>query len=91
MPTTCTCMLRWAMRTTIELTDQQRARLLELAARQGEKGFSRIIQEAVNRYLDDLERRQEAVHQALRVLGTLSEKSERTMRSSIDALRSRWR
>jgi metal-responsive CopG/Arc/MetJ family transcriptional regulator len=79
------------MRTTIDLTDDQRARLLELAARQGEKGFSRLIQEAVDRYLEELERGEEAVQRALGVLGTLSEKSERTMRSSIEALRKRWR
>lgn len=40
------------MRTTIELPDSQRARLLELAARRGEKGFSGIIQEAIALYLE---------------------------------------
>jgi predicted DNA-binding protein len=79
------------MRTTIELTDEQRARLLELAARQGEKGFSGIVQEAVDRYLDHLERGDEGVQRALEVLGTLSEKSEESLKSSIRELRSRWR
>jgi hypothetical protein len=31
------------MRTTIELRDDQRARLLEIAAREGRKGFSHLI------------------------------------------------
>ncbi|MDZ4696246.1 MAG: hypothetical protein SGI86_13955 [Deltaproteobacteria bacterium] len=39
------------MRTTIELADGQRTRLVELAARRGEKGFSRIIQEALEDFL----------------------------------------
>ena len=39
------------MRTTIELKPEHRARLLELAARRGEKGFSSVIAEAVDAYL----------------------------------------
>ena len=39
------------MRTTIELKDESRARLLDMAARRGEKGFSTIIGEAVDLYL----------------------------------------
>ena len=39
------------MRTTVEITDAQRAGLLELAARRGEKGFSRLVQEAVEAIL----------------------------------------
>lgn len=52
---TCMCMSTslWAMRTTIELPDEQRAKLLELAARRGEKGFSKLVQEAVAEYLAD--------------------------------------
>jgi hypothetical protein len=41
------------MRTTIELRDDQRARLLEMAAREGRKGFSHLIQEAVDRFLEE--------------------------------------
>ena len=40
------------MRTTIELSDEHRARLLELAARRGEKGFSSIVEEALARFVD---------------------------------------
>jgi predicted DNA-binding protein len=79
------------MRTTIEIPDEQRARLLDLAARRGEKGFSRLVQEAVDAYLQDIERREEVVRRALAVLGTLSQKSERRMKSSLETLRSRWR
>jgi len=39
------------MRTTIELDDNYRGRLLELAARRGKKGFSDLVNEAVGRYL----------------------------------------
>ena len=39
------------VRTTIELRDDHRARLLEMAARRGEKGFSSLVAEAVELYL----------------------------------------
>lgn len=38
------------MRTTIELSDEHRSRLVELAARRGEKGFSPIVEEALDLY-----------------------------------------
>ena len=79
------------MRTTIEITEEQRARLLELTARRGEKGFSRLVQEALDRYLQEAERRSEATQQALNVLGTLSEKSAQKILASIAALRRQWR
>ena len=39
------------MRTTVEITPEQRAKLLELAARQGRKGFSHLVREALEAYL----------------------------------------
>lgn len=85
------CMYTAQMRTTIEITDEQRARLLDLAARRGEKGFSRLVQEALDTYLQEVQRRNEAVARALAVLGTFSEKSARRMKSSVETLRSQWR
>src|SRR5687767_14891424 len=64
---TCTCMCKCSdpMRTTIELTDLQRAKLLELAAQRREKGFSGLVQEAVDRYLAEEESRSERISAAL--------------------------
>jgi hypothetical protein len=44
------------MRTRIELADDQRERLLQLAAERGEKGCTRIVQEAVALYLEQRDR-----------------------------------
>ncbi len=44
------------MRTTIQLAEDQKARLQRLAAERGERGCSRVVQEAVTRYLAELER-----------------------------------
>jgi metal-responsive CopG/Arc/MetJ family transcriptional regulator len=80
-----------AMRTTIELRSEQRARLLEMAARQGRKGFSHLIQEAVDRFLNEEETRQEAVEGAVRVIGTLDESAAGELRARTRALREGWR
>lgn len=78
------------MRTTIELPDDQRARLLEIAARRGEKGFSGIIQEALEYYLRT-QQQSEAVEQALKSRGKLSNAEGDQIHESALALRSRWR
>jgi metal-responsive CopG/Arc/MetJ family transcriptional regulator len=79
------------MRTTIDLPDEQRAKLLELAARRGEKGFSRLIQEALDRYLDEEERRERRVREALSVLATLGDEEANALEDSVVRLRERWR
>jgi hypothetical protein len=52
--------------------DVQRARLLELAARRGEKGFSRLVQEAVDRLLAGADSREVRAKAALALEGSLS-------------------
>jgi hypothetical protein len=44
------------MRTRIELADEQRIKLLQMAAERGERTCSRLVQEAVTLYLDQRER-----------------------------------
>ena len=81
------------MRTTIEISDEHRARLLELAARKGQKGFSFLVREAIERYLVDegeAERRERA-EAALAVLGTLSEKGAKHLQKTRRRLRESWR
>ncbi len=79
------------MRTTIEITDEQRARLMEIAGRRGEKGFSRIVQEAVDLYLERMDRSDEAVRDAIAAIGSLSDRSAERMTTSIREARRRWR
>src|SRR3972149_8519330 len=63
------------MRTTVEITDEQRARLLELAARRGEKGFSKLVQEALERFIDEVEDRDRRGRDAGSILGKLDGKN----------------
>jgi predicted transcriptional regulator len=79
------------MRTTVEITDEQRARLLEIAGRRGEKGFSRLVQEAIDLYLERLTRNDEAVDDALAVIGSFSENAAGRLEHSVREIRGRWR
>ena len=81
----------FGMRTTVELSDTVRARLLELAARRGERGFSALVEEAVERYLENEERRRRQAGHAKAVLGTLSESEADELEASVRGLRERWR
>ena len=79
------------MRTTIEIPDYQRGKLLEIAARRGMRGFSALVQEAIERYLAEASPRSERVEAALSVLGTLADEEAELMEESIRELRRRWR
>jgi metal-responsive CopG/Arc/MetJ family transcriptional regulator len=79
------------MRTTIEIPDRLRARLLALAARRGEKGYSRLVEEAIARYLEEWEGRAKVVRDAQAAMGSLSEAEADALEESVKALRERWR
>jgi hypothetical protein len=79
------------VRTTIELSDDHRARLLALAAERGEKGFSSLVAEAVDRYLRQASERGEARARARRLRGALSKRDSQALRASVADWRSRWR
>ena len=81
------------MRTTIEITDEQRAGLLELAAQRGRKGFSFLVREAIERYLatEGVAGRRRKVEAALEVLGTLSEEEADRLEEARRKIRESWR
>ncbi len=79
------------MRTTVEIPDVQRAGLLELATRRGEKGFSRLVQEAVAMYLEAQPRQDEKVQAALAAIGTLDDEAAEQLAASVRQIRGSWR
>ena len=79
------------MRTTIELNDEHRAKLLEIAARRGEKGFSRIIGEAVELYLKTAAADEALRERALLLRGVLDAREGNRLRAAVAALRESWR
>lgn len=79
------------MRATIELTDEHRAALVELAARRGEKGFSVLIAEALDVYLKGVAEAAEQRKAVLALRGTLRGKHAEALRAATRAIRERWR
>jgi metal-responsive CopG/Arc/MetJ family transcriptional regulator len=79
------------MRTTVEIRDEYRARLLEIAAVRGEKGFSALVEEAVRRYLEEEDRRAEARRAAVAVHGTLTDGEADELEERVADIRRSWR
>ncbi len=79
------------MRTTIELRDDLRAKLLEVAGRRGEKGFSRLVEEAVDLYLAAAAARNEARRAALAARGALTRAEAKEFAARAALIRENWR
>ena len=85
------------MRTTIELTDDQRAKLLALAAKRRLRGYSTLIQEALERYLkrapngEQIKAGATAARAARKIRGAIPEAEAERMRRRIEELWKRWR
>lgn len=79
------------MRTTVELTDEQRAQLLKLAAERGMKGFSTIVQEALDQYLEAHAAQRGRIAAALEVIGSFDDASGEALEAATKNLRSKWR
>ena len=80
----CTCM-----RTTVEIRDDQRLALVALASKKGIRGFSVLVQDAIDLYL--AEQRPEAIRDALALRGTLTDQEAEEMRRRIDQAWAGWR
>lgn len=79
------------MRTTIEIRDDLRARLLAMAARRGEKGFSSLVEDALERFIQSEEEREAARGRALALRGALSADAAAELEASTRRLREDWR
>lgn len=79
------------MRTTIAIKPEHRAKLLELAARRGEKGFSSVIAEALESYLEGIAEKEHLRRRALRLRGTLPKTEAERLRHETNTLRGFWR
>ncbi len=79
------------VRTTVEIKDEHRAKLLELAALRGKKGFSDLIEEALELYLESLQAGEQAKQKALAARGALPAEEADELRERARALRETWR
>jgi predicted transcriptional regulator len=79
------------MRTTIEMKPEHRARILELAATRGEKGFSTVVAEALELYIKTQNARKIAIQKALALKGSISGADAAALRSRTEEIRANWR
>lgn len=79
------------MRTTIEIDDEQRARLLQLAAERGQKGFSELVREAIAQYLEQEATRRARIEAALAMRGALKGAGGEQLEQAARELREKWR
>ena len=79
------------MRTTIEMTEEQRAELLRLAAKRGLKGFSHLVQEALDDYIRNEAKKLHLIEAALSMQGSFHGKSGEDFEERAQAMRSNWR
>jgi deoxyribose-phosphate aldolase len=77
------------MRTTVEITDEQHRALSAIAQRRGVRGFSVLVQEALDGYLANLGT--DEVDMLLRLEGAITESEAQEVRSRIDDVRAQWR
>ena len=79
------------MRTTIEIKPEHRARVIELAATRGEKGFSNVVAEALEFYLETQSSRAGAIKAALAVKGSMSAEDAGALLAQTRKIRANWR
>jgi hypothetical protein len=77
------------MRTTVEITKEQHRALSAIAQRRGVRGFSLLVQEALDLYLANLAT--DEVDLLLGLEGVLTEADELEVRSRINDTRNPWR
>jgi hypothetical protein len=79
------------MRTTIEMKPEHRKRLLKLAADRGEKGFSGVVAEALELYLEAHRGRRKAIRQALSLKGSLGDEDGAELLNKTRKIQANWR
>ena len=89
----CTCIHvnNRSMRTTIEMKPEHRARILELAASRGEKGFSIVVGEALEVYLEAQSGRANAIESALALKGSMREREAVGLLTRTQGILANWR
>ena len=79
------------MRTTVEIKPEHRSALLALAAKRGQKGFSAVLEEAIEHYLRGERERQRQKRRLLSLAGSLSSQDASELRVAARSIRERWR
>ena|SRR4030042_1926182 len=79
------------MRTTIELSDDHRSALHSLAARRRLRGYSKLIQEAIDFYIREKVRGRNDIKHLLKMKGTWSDEEAKKIRKRLEEIRRNWK
>lgn len=79
------------MRTTIEVSDRHRIILLSLSAQRGLRGYSGIIQEALDYYIEHQIMSAGAKSDILKMKGSWETEETKKIRSNLTELRENWK
>ena len=79
------------MRTTIELSDRHRSLLHALSSERGLRGYSKIIQEAIDFYIKEKAAKDNVVQELLKLKGAWSTEEGIRMRAKLKEIRENWR
>lgn len=72
------------MRTTVDIDEELRTKLKQLAAERGEKGYSSLINEALREYLQEDDSRKDKLSRALDLQGTINDTQAKKLEERIE-------
>jgi hypothetical protein len=78
------------MRTTIEIPDRYRGILHSLAVKRGLRGYSVIIEEALDTYIDSLSKNDNLKNDILQMVGSWQEDEISQVKTKIKEMRGNW-
>jgi predicted transcriptional regulator len=80
-----------AMRTTIELSDDLIAALHALAVSRGQRGYSKIMEEAVSQYLKKESDRDSTTAALMKMMGSWKPEEASETRKKLEEIRKNWK
>ena len=78
------------MRTTIEISDNHRSALLSIAAQKGHRGYSKIIEDAIEHYITDQAKTIGIKNSVLAMKGSWKKEADE-IKANIKELRKNWK
>ena len=79
------------MRTTIELSNDHRSSLHAIAARRGLRGYSKLIHEAVELYIQKMAAKESNVKHLLKMRGTWNKQDAEKVKNILREIRRNWK
>jgi len=79
------------MKISIELKDEDRSKLLQMATEQPDRGLAELVSEAIDRYLRSQERSELRKEKTTALRGCISSEQADGFRETLAKIRSSWR